>query len=168
MTIGFDEFVGARGPALIRLAFLLCGDAHLAEDLVQSALAKAYRHWKRFGDNDNPEAYVRTIIVREYASWWRRASSREIVSESPSPPSVLDHVDDVADRVVEADATWAMLATLPRRQRAVLVLRFYLDQSDMQIAELLDCSPGTVRSSASRALTTLRRSAVATSKESSS
>lgn len=165
MTIGFDEFVGARGPALIRLAFLLSGDAHLAEDLVQTALAKAYRHWRRFGDDDNPEAYVRKIIVREHASWWRRASSREVISESPSSPSGLDQVDDVADRVVETDATWAMLATLPHRQRAVLVLRFYLDQSDVQIAELLGCSPGTVRSSASRALTTLRRSAVATSKE---
>lgn len=163
--MGFDEFVAVRGPALFRLAFLLCGDTHLAEDLVQSALAKAYRHWKRFGDGDSPESYVRTIIVREHASWWRRASSREVVTESPSDLTGAGQVDDLAISVVEADATWAMLATLPRKQRAVLVLRYYLDQSDVQIAGLLGCSPGTVRSSASRALATLRHSAVVTSKE---
>ncbi len=161
MSVGFEEFVGARSPALLRLAFLLCGDPHHAEDLVQSALTKAYRHWTRVQVSDSPEAYVRQIIVREHASWWRQPSNREVVTEfDPGRFPSYGEVEDHAVSLAETDAMWAMLAGLPRRQRAVLVLRFYLDLSDEQIAEMLGCAPGTVRSNASRALNTLRHAAM--------
>lgn len=151
---GFDEFAAARGDALLRFAYLLCGDAHLAEDLVQNVLSRAFPRWDRVAAAAHPEAYVKKMLVNEHLSWRRRLSSREVVRDAlPDAPVAAD------DAVVHRDAAWRLLATLPRRQRAVLVLRYYEDLSDAAIAEVLGCSAGAVRAYASRALATLRLTA---------
>ncbi len=145
----FEDFVVARGPALVRFAHGLSGDRHLAEDLVQEVLAKAASRWSRL---DHPEAYLRRSLCRELVSWRRRRSHGERPGDVPDRPGPgdLDHA------VVERDAVWRMLATLQPRQRAVLVLRYWEGLSDREIAQHLDCSQGTVRSSAARAFTVLR------------
>jgi RNA polymerase sigma-70 factor (sigma-E family) len=160
VLVDFDEFVTARGPALLRLALMLTGDAYLAQDLVQSALASAYRHWRRVEAAEAPQAYVRQILVREHLSWRRRRSSEEIVSdtrsESSRAPTDVRSSRDATGEFASRDAAWALLARLPRTQRAVLALRYYEDLSDAQIAAALGCSAATVRSNAARALATLR------------
>lgn len=145
----FDDFVVTRGPALVRFAHALSGDRHLAEDLVQDVLVKAYRRWKRL---DNPEAYLRTAICHELISWRRRRSHHEQPTQIPETASHRP-----VDLVDEHNAAWAMLQDLPFRQRAVLVLRYWEALPDRQIADLLGCAEGTVRSSASRAFAVLRR-----------
>ena len=145
MEAGFDDFVAARGDALLRFAYLLCGDAHLAEDLVQGVLARAYRRWPK------PEAYVRAMVVNEHLSWRRKRSSREVVVAA-TPDVAAREPADLGAR----DEAWRLLATLPPRQRAVLVLRYYEDLSDRAIAEVLGCSASAVRAYAARALATLR------------
>ncbi|GIJ48606.1 RNA polymerase subunit sigma-24 [Virgisporangium aliadipatigenens] len=150
---GFDEFVLARGQALLRFAHVLCGDAHLAEDLVQEVLARAHRKWERIEVMDAPEAYVRKAIVREFLSWRRRRSSTErVLADLPDRAGAPDPAGAVAAR----DEMWALLGVLPRSQRAVLVLRYYNDMSDEEIASTLGCAHATVRAHASRALTRLR------------
>lgn len=147
-----EELVASRGSGLLRFALMLCGDPHLAEDLVQSALAKAHRRWARIAKTERPEAYLKKMIVNEHLGWWRRRSSREV-------PTALDRErpgSDSAAGLAERDAAWALLATLPKRQRAVLVLRYYEDLSDEQIASVLGCAASTVRSNAARALAALR------------
>lgn len=154
MSAGFDEFVTHHGPELLRLAYMLSGSREQAEDLVQNALVKTYRRWDTVSAADRPIAYVRTIVVREHLSWWRRLSNREVPGAIPD-----DLTGDFPDaEIVETDATWRLLATLPRRQRAVLALRYYEDLPDDDIAKLLGCSAGTIRSNASRGLATLRQS----------
>ena len=149
----FEEFVVARTPALLRFAYALTSDVALAEDLVQEALLKAARRWRLVLAADRPEAYVRRIIVNEYNSWRRLRRN----SETPT-----GHVPDRAGleatetALVERDAMWRALAGLPRRQRAAVVLRFYEDLSDTQVADVLGCSPATARSLTSRALQSLR------------
>jgi RNA polymerase sigma-70 factor (sigma-E family) len=155
--LDFEEFVAARGPALLRLALMLTGDSYLAQDLVQSALASAFRHWNRVEAADSPQAYVRQILVREHLSWRRRRSSREIVGGGSAAESGPGRPGpDAAGVLASRDAAWALLARLPRKQRAVLALRYYEDLSDAQIAVALGCSAATVRSNAARALATLR------------
>ena len=150
----FEDFVTARGAALLRHAYVLTGDRGEAEDLVQEVLAHLYRKWDRVAVSTSPEAYVRTSITRQFLSWRRRRSSTERVTDRvPAPAAALD----MADRLAGADAVWRALATLPRRQRAILALRFYDDQSDAQIAQILGVSASHVRAQASRALATLRR-----------
>ena len=149
----FDEFVHGRGRALLRFAYVLSGDAHLAEDLVQEVLARMHRRWHKVTEMENAEAYVRTAIVRQYLSWRRRRASKEaILAEVPEPPGR----DDPQHRVVARDQMWQLLAGLPRAQRAVLVLRFYCDLPDDEIAALLGCGMSTVRSQAARALAKMR------------
>lgn len=148
----FDEFVVTRASALLRFAYLLTSDRELARDLVQEALAKASRRWSFVSKADRPEAYVRRIVVNEFLSWRRRKSSGEI--PGPVPETIAD--DDI-DALAERDLIWRILAGLPRRQRAVLVLRYYEALPDSEIGALLDCAEGTVRSLASRAFETLRR-----------
>lgn len=153
MPDDFDSFVVARGAVLVRFAYLLTGNTHLAEDIVQEVLARIHQRWARIERMEAPEAYVRRAIVREYLSWRRRkASTEEIVADVP------DRGDphDPAQTVVERGQMWAMLAGLPRAQRAVLVLRFYNDLGDDEIARLLGCSRSTVRAHAARALARLR------------
>jgi len=153
MSDGFDGYVLARGPALLRFAHVLCGDGHLAEDLVQEVLARAHRRWARIERMEAPEAYVRRAIVREFLSWRRRRSSTEaVVAEIPD----RGVEPDTAQLLAARDEMWTLLASLPRAQRAVLVLRFYDDLADDEIATTLGCSPSTVRAHASRALARLR------------
>jgi RNA polymerase sigma-70 factor (sigma-E family) len=151
-TTSYDAFVLARGPSLLRFAYSLTGDRGRAEDLVQDALVKAYRRWDGDVALDRPEAYVRRIIVNTFLSWHRRRSNREI------PRTVPDRaVDDTTDAFVQRDLVWHLLARLPRRQRAVLVLRYYEGLPDVEIAALLGCAEGTVRSLATRAFQVLRQ-----------
>ncbi len=153
MSASFDEFVTHHGPELLRLAYMLCGSREQAEDLVQNALVTTYRKWETVSSAERPIAYVRTIVVREDVSWRRRLSNRELPRAIPN-----DITGDFPDaEIAETDAMWRLLATLPRRQRAVLTLRYYEDLADDDIAELLGCSAGTVRSNASRGLATLRQ-----------
>jgi RNA polymerase sigma-70 factor (sigma-E family) len=158
VAVAFEEFVAARLPALLRFAAALTGDRATAEDTVQEALVRAHARWRRIAPMEQPEAYVRKMILNEYLSWRRRFARIEPRAQPPMP-----HHDgpDHATVHAERDALRAELARLPRRQRAVLVLRYYAGMSDAEIAEALDCSAGTVRGYASRALATLRMSATA-------
>lgn len=152
----FEEYVTGRGPALLRLAYLLCADRHLAEDLTQDVLLRVHGHWRRVAALDHPDAYVKRMLLNEYLSWRRRRSSGEL-PVAPDPDAPAAPVDgDLGERVAAREAAWHLLATLPRRQRAVLVLRFYEDLTDAQIAAALGCTAGTVRSQAARGLATLR------------
>jgi RNA polymerase sigma-70 factor (sigma-E family) len=150
---GFDEFVQSRGWALLRFAYVLSGDAHLAEDLVQEVLARMHRRWERVTAMEHAEAYVRTAIVRQFVSWRRRRSAGEaVVAQVPEPPGPAEP----QLRVLARDQMWRLLAGLPRAQRAVLVLRFYCDLPDDEIAAYLGCGESTVRSQAARALARMR------------
>ncbi len=148
----FREFVSARSAALLRVAYLLCGDLNLAEDLLQTCLTRTYLAWRRLGSIDSLEAYSRRVLFNTATSWWRRKWRGE------RPTQVLPErpVADQTDRLVERDAIWRLLGTLPARQRAVIVLRYYEDLSEIDIAAQLGLSVGTVKSHASRALATLR------------
>lgn len=156
----FAEYVEARGQALVRLAYVLTGDPHTAEDLAQTALADAYRHWWRVRRADHPDAYVRKALLNAHLGRLRRRSSTELPAGvlEPSTAVLPDPVDALADR----DAMWQILATLPPRARAVLVLRYYADLDDSAIADALGIAVGSVRSTASRALGTLRVQLAAT------
>ncbi len=147
----FEEFVVARGAALLRTAYLLTGDRHLAEDLVQSALGKSFRHWSRVRGG-NPEAYVRQAMVRENVSWWRRRRVAESSMADVPERSSSNETTDV-DRRITLDAA---LRQLSPQQRAVLVLRYYDDLTERQAADALGCSIGTVKTQAHRALKKLR------------
>jgi RNA polymerase sigma-70 factor (sigma-E family) len=149
---GFDEFVATRTSALLRTAYLLTADHGLAEDLLQTALAKSWFAWGRI--DGPPEPYVRRVLVTTYATWWRRRWRAERPTEQlPDRPAVEEPA--VEDR----DALWRALDLLPRRQRAVVVLRYYEDLSEAETADALGISRGTVKSQASRALAALRRDA---------
>ena len=150
----FEEFAVARLPAVLRFAGVLAGDRAVAEDVVQEVLFKAHKRWQQIGDLDHPEYYVRKMVVNEYLSW-RRRSWRIIPSGLAA--DIEDRLTfDHAFQHAERDALLAELGKLPRRQRAVLVLRYYEGLSDREIAEVLGCAPGTIRGYASRALATLR------------
>jgi RNA polymerase sigma-70 factor (sigma-E family) len=150
---GFDEFVATRSPALLRTAYLLTGDHGLAEDLLQTALAKCWFAWGRI--DGPPEPYVRRVLATTYATWWRRRWR----GERPSG-SLPDRVDPAGTGPVEdRDALWRALGGLPRRQRAVVVLRYYEDLSEAETAAALGISTGTVKSQSTKALAALRRDA---------
>ena len=147
----FTAYVRARQRHFVRFAYLLTGDPHSAEDLVQSAFAKVYRKWTSI--NGSPDAYVRTAIINEHRSWWRRTWRHKEVTSS----ELVAHRDPEAPADTHADGDlWAQIATLPRQQRAVIVLRYYEDLTEAQTAAVLGCTVGTVKSHASRALTALR------------
>jgi RNA polymerase sigma-70 factor (sigma-E family) len=148
---GFREFVAARSPALLRTAWMLTGDAHLAEDLLQAALARTWPHWLRLRDGQ-PEAYVRKVMVRLTGSWWRRRWR----GETPTAAVPEAASGDVFAAVDERAVLLAALGGLPTRQRQVVVLRYYDDLSERQVADLLGCSVGTVKSQAARGLGKLR------------
>ncbi len=148
----FEEFVAARGPRLLRMAWLLTGDAHLAEDLLQTVLAKVWPRWHRIS-SDHPEAYIRKALVHTHASWWRRRWRGEVphgeVPDTAAPADAYAGVD------LEQSLA-AAVRTLPVRQRAVVVLRFFEDLSVEETAATLGCAPGTVKSQSAKALRTLR------------
>lgn len=149
-----EEFAATRGPALVRLARGLLKDPHHAEDVVQDVLAKVWVSWSRIERTDDPDAYVRRMVVNASTSFWRRAVRRE----RPTAHEVLPDpgTGDRAGQHAETDQMLALLRRLPDKQRSVLVLRHYEGLPDVEIADLLGCSPVTVRSNAHRGLASLR------------
>ncbi len=152
----FGDFVARREASLLRTAYLLTGDRGHAEDLVQTALLKTYRHWNRVSAVDEPMAYVRRVLVTTHTSWRRRLSSTELVLEDV--PDRLPPDAGVAEPEVELRTA---LGGLPSKMRAVLVLRYFDDLTEIQTAEILGCSASTVSTHAARGLARLR-SALAT------
>ena len=144
---GFDAFVRARGPALARTAYLLTGDHHLAEDLVQAALVQAARHWERI--DTSPEAYVRRTMYHQNISWWRRRKLAESPLESYDAPA------PAADPTLRLSLEQALRLLTPR-QRTVLVLRYFEDLTEVQTAATLGIGAGTVKSISRQALARLR------------
>lgn len=146
---GFRQFVELRYRDLLRTAYLLTGTTHAAEDLVQTALLNALRHWKHI---DDPMAYVRRAMVNQRNNLWRRLTSRELITEVLPERSTPDSSAGVAQRA----ELLAALRKLPRKMRAVLVLRYWEDLSEAETAALLGCSVGSVKAQASRGLARLR------------
>ena len=154
----FGEFMAVRWPSLVRLAYGLTGDRWLAEDITQAALATAYAAWWRVRRADDPDAYVRRILVNTSHRRFRR---RRVSEQAREPADLPDgSVADPSDLIGERSVLLAAVRQLPPRQRAIVLLRYWADLSDAQVADTLGCSPGTVRSQASRALAKLRSSAV--------
>ena len=152
----FRDFAAARGPALLRTAYLLTTDAHQAEDLLQTTLAKVFVSWARLRDPMAAEAYARRTLIRAHASWWRRLSSRERPARAGDPPPDA-HARDEIEPLLERDRMWAVLATLPRQQQVVVVLRFYEDLPVAEVARLMGVTTGSVKTHTSRALASLRQ-----------
>jgi len=146
----FDQFVAARSTALLRTAYLLTHDHGIAEDLLQTALAKAWFAWRRI--DGHPEPYVRKIRVNTYATWWRRKWNGEYAADEV-PETIQADASEASD---ESHDLWLAMERLPRRQGAVVVLRYFEDLTEAQTADLLGCSVGTVKSQASKALAKLR------------
>ncbi|WP_238007138.1 SigE family RNA polymerase sigma factor [Dactylosporangium sp. AC04546] len=150
----FEVFYRARTPALLRTAYLLTGDRHLAEDLVQDALARTHRSWRKLRDGGNPEAYARQVMYHLQVSRWRRKRVAEsLPGELPEPHDGRDHAGAAADRLALRKA----LLALPTRQRAALVLRYFEDCTEAEAAELLGCRIGTLKSHTARGLAALRK-----------
>lgn len=157
--MSFEEYVAEQGQSLLRLAFVLTGDAHRAEDLTQTALAEAYRHWRKVTVARQPDAYVRRMLINAHLSWHRRRSSTERPTDLAGwePTAASDPADGVASR----DQLRQVLATLAPRARTALILRYYADLDDAGIADAMGVSVSAVRATTSRALATLRSSGVA-------
>ena len=148
----FSAYMSARQPALYRTAYLLAGDHAGAEDLLQNAFAKLYLSWDRIRDHEAIDGYVRRIMVNEHNSLWRRAwKRREHTTDTMPETGTVDTYDDGT-----GGALWSYISTLPPRQRSVIVLRYYEQLSEAEIADVLGISVGTVKSQASRALAGLR------------
>jgi RNA polymerase sigma-70 factor (sigma-E family) len=149
----FAGFVEARERALQRMAWLLTGDWALAEDLVQTALAKTWPRWARVSERDDPEIYVRKVMLNTWSTWrrrrWRGEEASVTLPERPAP-------GDLASEVAELVAIGQALGRLTDRQRTVLVLRVFDDLSEAQVASVLNCAAGTVKSTLSQALAKLR------------
>jgi RNA polymerase sigma-70 factor (sigma-E family) len=145
----FGQYVADRSTRLLRTAYLLCRDWATAEDLVQTVLTKAWLAWGRIGDD--PDPYVYRILTNTHVSWWRRRWRGEVPTERlPELP------DPGTSRFEDRDLLWDALGRLGRRERAAVVLRYFADLEHTVIAEILGCSPGTVRGYISRALAKLR------------
>ena len=158
---GFRDFVVARWRPLLRVAWSLTGDWALAEDLLQTALAKVWPRWGAIRRTDDPDVYVRRVLVTTYATWWRRKWRGELPTADPAEsgggrlgPAGADPAEEVALQQTLRRA----LAALPRRQRAVVVLRYVEDLPEVDVAVILGCSVGTVKSQAHKALAKLRGS----------
>ena len=147
----FREFMRGRWPAMVRLAYGLTGDQGHAEEVAQTAFAKAYANWPKVVRAGNPDAYVRQIVINENRNRFRKRRVSELSTDSP--PDGIAAGTDIDTRAVVLDA----LRVLGPRQRAVIVLRYWLDLTETETAAALDCSVGTVKSQASRALATLRK-----------
>ena len=149
----FTAYLQARQARLLRTAYLLTGDQHQAEDLLQTSLAKLYLAWDRVRERGNVDAYARRILVNENNSLWRRAWKRREHSSDELPES---GVHDTYDEGLGA-AVWEVVQTLPKKARAVVVLRYYEQLSEAETAEVLGISVGTGKSQTSRALASLRQ-----------
>ena len=147
----FEEYAAVRLPALLRYAAVLTGDRDLAQDVVQEVLTRVHARWSKISHLQAPDSYVRRMIINEFISWrrrWARIVPVAEVAVGSQPDTANDHA--------ERQALLGELARLPRKQQAVLVLRYYEGLSDPEIADRLGCRPGTVRGYASRALAALR------------
>jgi RNA polymerase sigma-70 factor (sigma-E family) len=144
----FDAFARARMRELLRFAHVLTGDPHQAADLVQDALERTLLSWSRVENKGDPEGYVRRAIVNRHISMWRRLRRERLVAETPDEAR---EAQPARDREL-----WSALASLPPRQRAVLVLRYYEDLTEADCAHVLGCSVGTVKSQTFKALARLR------------
>ena len=151
----FSAYLASREAAHLRTAYALTGNLHDAQDLAQTALAKLYLSWDSVRDRESLDGYVRRIMVNEHTSLWRRAWKRRELStdDLPEQPATDVHGDDTSARL------WSFVQTLPRRQRAVVVLRYYEQLSEAETADVLGVSVGTVKSQTSRALAALRERA---------
>jgi RNA polymerase sigma-70 factor (sigma-E family) len=149
---GFAQFVAARARALQRTAWLLTGDWAMAEDLVQTALARSWPRWEKIRRRDNPEIYVRRVMVNTWVTWsrrrWRGEHATAVVPDTPAPC-------DLAAEVAVRTAVQSALRSLTDRQRAVLVLRVFDDLTEAQVAQVLNCAVGTVKSTMARSLAIL-------------
>jgi RNA polymerase sigma-70 factor (sigma-E family) len=152
-AVAFSELVATRSAALVRTAYLVVGDHQLAQDLVQEALVKTYVAWPRLQDVGKAEAYARRTIVTTAISWRRRRSFHErparVIPEQAQP--------DRSEAIATHDVVWAELSSLPPRQRAAIVLRYYEDLSEADTAQVMGCAVGTVKSQVSTGLERLRR-----------
>ena len=150
----FDAMLDAHARGLLRTAFLLTGDAHLAEDLLQTALVKTWTRWHTIADVERAPAYVRSVMATTSVAWWRRRWRAEVPTRDvPDTPG-----GDAYAAVHQRDQIARALARLTPRQRATVVLRFYEDLPESEVATALGCSVGTVKSTTSRALAVLRES----------
>ena len=147
----YREFVGSRAASLHRTAYLLCGDWHLASDLVQETFVQAFRHWRRVQRADNQNAYVKRILINEFNRHWQRYGGLPVADNDRLDVAVPDISDEVVSR---ADLLRALL-TLPARQRATVVLRYLEGMSERETAAVMRCSEGTVKSQTARALNAL-------------
>ena len=150
----FREFMSARWPVMVRLAYGLTGDQGHAEDVAQAAFTRAYASWSRVRRSGDPDAYVRQIVINQNRNRFRKRRVAERLTDSP--PELA--ADDAAREYDERSALVAALQRLGPRQRAVVVLRYWMDLTEHETATALNCSVGTVKSQASRALTALRQS----------
>jgi RNA polymerase sigma-70 factor (sigma-E family) len=157
----FREFMRGRWPAMVRLAYGLTGDLGHAEDVAQAAFARAYASWSRVARTGDPDAYVRRIVINENRSRFRkRRVAEDLVGAVPERPGRPGQpAADTSDAHSDSSALLSALRKLGPRQRAVIVLRYWMDMSETETAAALNCSVGTVKSQASRALATLRASA---------
>ncbi len=158
MGESFSTFVHANSPSLFRTAYLLTGDPVAAEELLQDVLVRVYPKWSRVGSMDAPTAYVRRAVVNSFISSRRRSSVRDT---RLGPEHDVSDGRDLVEEAVDRDQVWQLLGTLPARQRASLVLRFYEDCPDAEIAAALGCRVATVRSLVSRGLRSLRERTLA-------
>jgi RNA polymerase sigma-70 factor (sigma-E family) len=154
--VSFDDFVTARLPALLRYATVVTCDPHLAEDIVQEVLLRVQQRWSRVAAADQPEAYVKRMVLNEFLSWRRRRAAREVPLSLGRLDQVSRATPDPGTVVDERDELVRHIAALPPRQRAVLALRYFEGLDDAEIAALMHCRQITVRSHCSRALATLR------------
>lgn len=152
----FSGYVAARGPALLRLAYLLTGNTADAQDVVQEALARALPRWDRIARSNDIDAYVRRMVVNSHVSWWRRFGKREFPA---AEVRMTGTVPDVADLVTERSETgrlWRACDQLPRDQRVAVVLRYAEGLDYAAIASLTECAEATARSRVHRGLARLR------------
>jgi RNA polymerase sigma-70 factor (sigma-E family) len=151
VVVDFDDWVAARGPALLRLAYVLTGSRTDAEDVVQDALSRALPRWSRISTLDDPDAYVRRMVVNAHVSWWRTMRRREVPVET-----VRDRAAADGPSTEERDRMWRACQALPPDQRTAIVLRFYEDLDYAEIAALTGVREGSVRSRVSRGVAALR------------
>jgi RNA polymerase sigma-70 factor (sigma-E family) len=149
--VDYGDFLDERLRPLLKLAIVLCGSRAPAEDVLQEVLLRAHQQWDRIGTVASPYGYVRTMLVNEHLAW-RRRTARQVLTADPDPGSRPDHADGIAQR----DDLRRRIEGLPDRQRAAVVLRYYADLDDDEIAATLGCSAVTVRSHVSRGLAALR------------
>ncbi len=156
LFVHFDDFAREQLPGLVRFAAVLTGDPDLAQDLVQEALVRAHEKWARVAETDRPDLYLRKMVVNGHLSWRRRWYQRAVRSVADPTWFREPHTADPAGRIADGAQLKELLSGLSRSQQAAIVLRFYEDRDDDEIASVLGCAVGTVRSHISRGLSVLR------------